>query len=126
MEQLSCSPRRDEFVLCKRRKIELGPGQQILLLVVMRHDGNRFLFGHRHGFVFHAHILLTHFHSLCSTLEGVWQTIVTGEFRDQKPFSIKDLALPFPTRTSEECVPLTGTFQISTVDLTAGGSNLEV
>ena len=38
MEQLSCSPRRDELMPCKRLTIELGPSQEILFLVVMRDD----------------------------------------------------------------------------------------
>lgn len=99
MKQCSRSPSCDECVPCKGFAIELGPGQQILLLVVMRHDGNRFLFGHRHRVVVHGHLLLTRFHSFYLNLERVWQTVVTGTFRDPKPFSINDLGLACPSPT---------------------------
>src|SRR5262245_40756304 len=57
LKQVPCRAGRHELVATQGIPIEFGPGQEILLLVVMRHNGNGFFFSHGespipHGFSF--------------------------------------------------------------------------
>ena len=81
MEQFPCRPGRNE-AMAGASRFELGPGQQILPLIVMRHDTNRLLLCHLYDVVVHDHSLIR-LYSYALILDTVWLATGTSGFHVQ-------------------------------------------